>query len=150
MVLGVCRRALPDPGDADDAFQATFLILIRKARTLARPELLAGWLYGVAFRVARKAKLLALSRRGREMPMPEAPVPDPTDRPVPFERMLESWGAITYVLNIERARLARVVVTQLRPQHDIAAWLPGYTRGQGGVEAARAGALALEVVKKPF
>jgi RNA polymerase sigma factor (sigma-70 family) len=79
MVLGVCRRALGDTPDADDAFQATFLVFVRKAGTLDRPELLANWLYGVAFRVARKAKLLALSRHAREVPMPQTPLPDPRD-----------------------------------------------------------------------
>ncbi|MFO0959006.1 MAG: sigma-70 family RNA polymerase sigma factor [Isosphaeraceae bacterium] len=48
MVLGVCRRLLDDPNDADDAFQATFLVLVRKARELRQRDLLANWLYGVA------------------------------------------------------------------------------------------------------
>jgi DNA-directed RNA polymerase specialized sigma24 family protein len=48
MVLGVCRRVLGNAADADDAFQATFLIFIQKARTLARPEQVAGWLHAVA------------------------------------------------------------------------------------------------------
>src|SRR4051794_6798780 len=52
MVLAVCRRALKNHHDAEDAFQATFLVLIRKARSIARPGLLANWLYGVAQRTA--------------------------------------------------------------------------------------------------
>src|SRR6516164_2374673 len=46
MVLGVCQRLLHDPHDADDAFQATFLILVRKAGLIGKPELLGNWLYG--------------------------------------------------------------------------------------------------------
>src|SRR5438105_10874465 len=56
MVLGVCGRVLGDPNDAEDAVQATFLVLVRKARSISRPHLLANWLYGVARRVALEAK----------------------------------------------------------------------------------------------
>lgn len=55
-VLGVCRRVLRDPNDVEDAFQATFLILVRKASSIRRPELLGNWLYGVAFRVSSRAR----------------------------------------------------------------------------------------------
>jgi RNA polymerase sigma factor (sigma-70 family) len=66
MVLGVCRRWLDDPNDADDAFQATFLVLVRKAGRLRDGDLLAAWLHGVATRVARRARLQAYQRRRRE------------------------------------------------------------------------------------
>src|SRR4051794_30287179 len=56
MVLGVCRRLLRDPNDVDDAFQATFLVLVRKAGTLRRRALLGNWLYGVAYRVAARSR----------------------------------------------------------------------------------------------
>ncbi len=56
MVRGVCRRLLVNPNDVDDAFQATFLILVRKARQLRDPDRLGPWLYGVAKRVATKAR----------------------------------------------------------------------------------------------
>src|SRR5690348_7542618 len=52
MVLGVCRRILRRPQDVDDAFQATFLILVQRAGSIGRPELVGGWLHGVAQRVA--------------------------------------------------------------------------------------------------
>lgn len=66
MVFGVCRRVLRDPHDAEEAFQVSFLVLVRKARTLRQPERLANWLYGVANRVARKAKLAAARRQKHE------------------------------------------------------------------------------------
>src|SRR5262249_31583660 len=56
MVLNACRRVLGDVHAAEDAFQAVFLVLARKAATLSRPEALAGWLYGVACRVALKLR----------------------------------------------------------------------------------------------
>src|SRR6516165_10919339 len=52
MVFGVCRRLLHDVHDAEDAFQATFLVLARKAGVVVPPALVGNWLYGVAFRVA--------------------------------------------------------------------------------------------------
>ena len=66
MVLGVCRRILADPHDIEDAFQATFLILVRKARAIRDRELLGPWLYGVARRVANRARADASRRRTRE------------------------------------------------------------------------------------
>jgi DNA-directed RNA polymerase specialized sigma24 family protein len=66
MVLRVCRRILTDSHDADDAFQVTFLVLARKARSIARREQLANWLYGVAVRTANEVRKSAARRRARE------------------------------------------------------------------------------------
>src|SRR5262245_20538163 len=63
MVLGVCRQLLGDPHDVEDAFQATFLVLVRKAAAVGRRELLANWLYGVAYRVAVRARGAAARRQ---------------------------------------------------------------------------------------
>ena len=73
MVFGVCRRFLNDRHDAEDAFQATFLVLVRRARKLRQPELLGNWLFGVARRVAQKAKARADRRRDRRGRAAEVP-----------------------------------------------------------------------------
>lgn len=66
MVLGLCRRMLHDPRDIEDAFQATFLVLVQKAPGIRDGNLLSNWLYGVAYRVARRARSRTLRRRDRE------------------------------------------------------------------------------------
>ncbi len=66
MVLGVCRRFLHQSHDIEDAFQATFLILVRRAKSLRDRDLLGHWLYGVAYRVAVRARAQAVLRRLRE------------------------------------------------------------------------------------
>jgi RNA polymerase sigma factor (sigma-70 family) len=56
MVLAICRQVLGDRHEADDSFQAVFLVLARRARSIRDPDLLANWIYGVALRTARKAR----------------------------------------------------------------------------------------------
>jgi RNA polymerase sigma factor (sigma-70 family) len=66
MVWSVCRRFLYQSEDAEDAFQATFLVLVRKASSIRHGSLLSNWLYGVAYRVAVRARVSAARHRARE------------------------------------------------------------------------------------
>jgi len=81
LVLGVCRWALGATADADDAFQAAFLVLIRKAESIPWRANLGPWLFGVAFRIARKARFkrdrrFAVEKQVDAMPHPAATAPD--------------------------------------------------------------------------
>ncbi|MFI5456649.1 MAG: sigma-70 family RNA polymerase sigma factor [Isosphaerales bacterium] len=66
MVLRVCRNVLRDRADAEDAFQATFLVLVRRRNSIQQLESVGGWLYGVACRVAARARVEAARRKGAE------------------------------------------------------------------------------------
>jgi RNA polymerase sigma-70 factor (ECF subfamily) len=76
MVWGVCRRILRNPHDAEDAFQATFLVLARKAASIAQREMVANWLYAVAYKTAMRASAMASRRRARERQVTEMPEPE--------------------------------------------------------------------------
>jgi DNA-directed RNA polymerase specialized sigma24 family protein len=74
MVWGVCRRLLSHH-DAEDAFQATFLVLVRKAVSIVPREMVANWLYGVAHQTALQARRTAARRRAREVQVTVMPDP---------------------------------------------------------------------------
>src|SRR5262245_28787340 len=104
MVLRVCRRLLADPHAAEDAFQATFLVLARRAAAVRRRQRLAGWLHGVAYRVARKARTAEVLRQGREQPSADVAAPDP--HPDPLAEL--SARELLRVLDEEVQRLPEV------------------------------------------
>src|SRR4051794_9327530 len=97
MVLGVCRRVLHNGHDADDAFQATFLVLVRKAASVSPRDRVGNWLYGVAYQTALKARALAARRAGRERPM--------TDTPEPAAKPRDPWPDLQPLLDRELSRL---------------------------------------------
>jgi RNA polymerase sigma factor (sigma-70 family) len=75
MVMGVCLRVVRNHQDAEDAFQATFLVLVRKAASISSRGLLANWLYGVAYNTALKAKASNVKRQAKEMQVTKMPDP---------------------------------------------------------------------------
>lgn len=97
MVWGVCRRILPNHHDAEDAFQVAFLVLVRKAASIQPREMLANWLYGVAYQTARKAQA-TLARRGQR----ERQV---VDMPEPAVREAKLWRDLQPLLDQELSRL---------------------------------------------
>ncbi len=93
LVLGVCRRVLRNQHDADDAFQATFLLLARKAGAIRKRETLAAWLHQVAYRVAMRANGEARKRAGRETTaVDQAALP--SREPDPAGPPLDEFGAL--------------------------------------------------------
>jgi RNA polymerase sigma factor (sigma-70 family) len=131
MVLSVCRRILPHTADAEDAFQATFLVLTRKAAALAHHESAAGWLHEVAHRVALKVRRDTARRRFHETHAPERHFYDPLTE--------ISGRELVGVLDEELARLA---VDSRAPL--VLCYLEGLTQD----EAARRLGLSLSTLKR--
>jgi RNA polymerase sigma factor (sigma-70 family) len=120
MVRGLCRRLLGDPGQADDVFQATFLVLARRAASIRRRESVGSFLYGVARRLAHKAQRGAARRRRHESRAAEGrPRPSTPDA---------GWVELLAILDEELARLPEQARAPL-----LLCYLEGYTQD----EAAR-------------
>src|SRR5262245_20726590 len=121
MVLGVCRRVVGDAAVADDAFQAVFIVLARRAGAVKPREQVGNWLYGVAYGTALKARAVLARRRSREKQvdvMPEPPV---------SPRSTADWAELQPLIDEELARLpdklrVRVLLCDLegRAQRDVA------------------------------
>jgi RNA polymerase sigma factor (sigma-70 family) len=97
MVWGVCRRILRNHHDAEDAFQVTFLVLVRKASTVKPREMVGNWLYGVAHQTALKARATRAKRQMRERQV--------ADMPEPAVKELDLWRDLQPVLDQELSRL---------------------------------------------
>jgi RNA polymerase sigma factor (sigma-70 family) len=97
MVWGVCRRVLRNHHDAEDAFQAAFLVLVRKAAAIRCPAQLGNWLYGVAHQTALKARATRAKRKERERPLADMPEPILTDQ--------DLWHDVKPLLDQEVSRL---------------------------------------------
>src|SRR5689334_22251785 len=101
MVFGTCRRLLRDAHEAEDAFQACFLALARRAGSIGRGASVGGWLHKVAFRLALGVKARRAKRQVRELPLddwtPAASSPDPAAE--------AAWREVRRVLDEEVNRL---------------------------------------------
>src|SRR5215471_9815073 len=99
LVWSVCRHFLPHEHDAEDAFQATFLVLARRAASIRKTEAVASWLHGVAYRIARKARTTAMKRNRRETPLEYEPTAPPVSD--------LAWRELQAILDEELQRLPR-------------------------------------------
>jgi RNA polymerase sigma factor (sigma-70 family) len=136
LVWGLCRRLLRREADAEDAFQATFLVLVRKAGSIGKRDSVASWLYKVAYRVALQARARAARQAARERSSPAEPVAGPAEDPV--------WRDLRPVLDEEVNRLPEkyrlpVLLCYLEGKTvDEAAEQLGWPRGTVGTRLARA------------
>jgi RNA polymerase sigma factor (sigma-70 family) len=96
MVLDVCGGVLANEADAEDAFQAAFLILARKAGSIRKTASLGSWLHGVAYRTALKARAQSAERRKHEARVPIRQASEPDDL---------SWREVRQVLHEELSGL---------------------------------------------
>jgi RNA polymerase sigma factor (sigma-70 family) len=96
LVWGVCRRLL-EHHDAEDAFQATFLVLFHKATSVQPREMVANWLHGVAYQTALHSRRTVARRRARERQVPEMPEPEAVER--------DLWADLKPLLDQELSRL---------------------------------------------
>ena len=101
MVFGVCRRVLGNRHDAEDAFQATFLVLIRRAATISKRESIGSWLYMVAFRIALRAKTRNLRRGHLQRPLDDLLADDKSADPADST----AWSELHHLLDVALSRI---------------------------------------------
>lgn len=97
LVMGVCRRTLGDADDADDAFQATFLVFARRAGSIRNQGLVGSWLCGTAYRISLKAKAAAARRRAQELQASQMPKHD--------SKLETAWKELRPILDEELSHL---------------------------------------------
>jgi RNA polymerase sigma factor (sigma-70 family) len=121
MVQGVCQRILGDVHEAEDAFQAVFLVLARKCASIRKPELLGNWLYGVACRISRKARTRAIRKETWERRAKKMPTQD---------QILElEWAELKQVLDDELSRMPEKYRTPL-----VLCYLQGRTNSEAAAQ----------------
>ena len=152
LVWGVCRRVLRNYHDAEDAFQATFLVLVRKAASIVPRAMVANWLYGVAHQTALKARATAARRQGRERQLADMPEPAVTEQHLwrdlqplldeALSRLPDKYRAVIILCDLEsktrkeaarqlgcpegtvagRLARARVLLAKRLARHGLAVW----------------------------
>ncbi|OAI54352.1 hypothetical protein AYO44_03525 [Planctomycetaceae bacterium SCGC AG-212-F19] len=132
LVMGLCRRVLPDAHEAEDAFQAVFMILAKRAAAIRRPEALASWLYGVAYRVAARARAGYRKRATRESQVTAMPGTDPS----PDERVSREADPLS---EANRRELRGVIDEELNrlPEKYRLPMILCYLEGKSNEEAAQ-------------
>ena len=120
MVLDVCRGVLSNEADAEDAFQATFLVLTRKAASIRKTKSVGSWLYGVAYRTALKARAQSATRHKNEARAPTRTVSEPDDL---------TWREMQQILHEELTGLAERYRVPL-----VACYLEGKTQDQAAAQ----------------
>jgi RNA polymerase sigma factor (sigma-70 family) len=133
MVWGVCRRVLGNYHDAEDAFQATFLVLVRKATSIVPRQKVANWLYGVARQTALKARAAAARRKGRERQVTEMSdrAPAEPDRRPDLQALLDEelsrlpgkHRAVLVLCDLEGKTRKEAALQLGVPEGSVAGWL---------------------------
>jgi RNA polymerase sigma factor (sigma-70 family) len=133
MVWGVCRRTLHNHHDAEDAFQATFLVLVRRAASIVPREMVGNWLFGVARQTALKARETTARRKERETQfaeMPDAPAPDQPVwcdlRPLLDEELAhlpDRYRAVIVLCDLEGQSRSQAARHLACPEGSVAGWL---------------------------
>jgi RNA polymerase sigma factor (sigma-70 family) len=132
MVLGVCRRVLRHTQDAEDAFQATFMVLARKAGAVSPRNVVRNWLYGVAFQTAVRARAVIRKRKAREsigvsIPEPSSPEAVWDDVAVVLDeelgRLPEHYRAVIVLCDVEERTRAAAAVHLSCPEGSVSSRL---------------------------